>query len=284
MAVSDHGELNGTTGCRRRITGIVTTALSESPELISRALLVSQKINFPYIGRNNKGIKKLAKEYGVTGVFVVSGKRISFHLENSEFFFHPGMAKLRIMEMLKGKTDQMVKSMDICPGDAILDCTLGLGSDALVASYAAGPDGTVTGLESSPVIELLVREGLAEMRDESKARMIRAAERITTKNSHHLEFLTNTPEGTYDTVYFDPMFRHGIKGSPAMDAMRPLTEYSPLSCIVLQEALRVCRKRVVIKEKKGSTEFERLGIHRVGGGKYSPVAFGIIIKRGGGHG
>ena len=284
MAVSDHSDLSGTSGCRRRITGIVTTASSETPELISRALLVSKKINLPYIGRNNKGIKKLAKEYGVTGVIVVSAKRISFHLENKEFFYHPGMAKLRIKEMLKGKTDQMVKSMDICPGDAILDCTLGLGSDALVASYAAGPYGTVTGLESSLLIELLVREGLAEMRDEGETLMTRAAERITTLNSHHLEFLTNTPDGTYDTVYFDPMFRHCIKGSPYMDAMRPLTDHSPLNRLVLQEALRVCRKRVVVKEKKGSTEFTRLGIHRVDGGKYSPVAFGIIIKRGGGHG
>lgn len=284
MAANHHGNINEKAGCGLCIPGIVTTALSESPEFISRALLISQELNFPFVRRNNKGIKKLAEEYGVTGVIVVAGKRISFHMENGEFFFHPGMAKLRIKEMLHGKTDQMVKSMNICPGDAILDCTLGLGSDALVASFAAGPEGSVTGLESSPVIELLVREGLAGLQDAEEMEMTLAAERITTVNAHHFDFLRQAPDNAYDTVYFDPMFRLGIKGSSAMNAMRPLADQTPLCGLVLQEALRVCRKRVVVKEKKGSAEFQRLGISKAGGGRYSPVAFGIIIKRGGGHG
>ncbi len=263
---------------------IVTTALAEESGLKSRAVSIAGDLNLAFVKRDNKGLKKLASENGAFGVIVVSKQKISYYHEGMEFFFHPGMAKLRIKEMIDGKNDQMVKSMDIHPGDTILDCTMGLGSDALVASFATGPGGRVTGLENSVVIEYLVRLGLSDLAVSEETPLGRAAGGIVTLNVNHEAFLESATDSSYDIVYFDPMFRQCIEGSPAMDAMRPLTDSSPLSRRVVEEAFRICRRRVVLKEKKGSREFERLGFERIVGGKYSPVSFGIIDKRGGGHG
>jgi 16S rRNA (guanine1516-N2)-methyltransferase len=45
------------------------------------------------------------------------------------------------------------------------------------------------------------------------------------------------------------------------------------------EALRVCKKRVVIKERQGSNEFEKLGIEKYYGGKKSgAIVYGVIEK------
>ena len=46
----------------------------------------------------------------------------------------------------------------------------------------------------------------------------------------------------------------------------------------LVEALRVAKKRVVIKETKDSMEFKRLNISQIYGGKYSSVSYGVIDK------
>lgn len=42
------------------------------------------------------------------------------------------------------------------------------------------------------------------------------------------------------------------------------------------EARRVARRRVVMKERRESEEFERLGFFEVVGGKYSRVSYGVM--------
>jgi len=44
----------------------------------------------------------------------------------------------------------------------------------------------------------------------------------------------------------------------------------------VEQAKRIARRRVVMKEANGSGEFQRLGFSQVLGGKYSSVAYGII--------
>ncbi|GEA32096.1 hypothetical protein B0H37_001138 [Clostridium beijerinckii] len=45
------------------------------------------------------------------------------------------------------------------------------------------------------------------------------------------------------------------------------------------KTLRVCKKRVVIKERQGSNDFEKLGIEKYyGGKKSSSIIYGVIEK------
>src|SRR5690606_13208049 len=80
-------------------------------------------------------------------VVVLGGQGMRVHTERGELFYHPGMGRSRIRRLRKGGTDVMVTAMGLERGQRVLDCTLGLGSDAGVASYVVGEEGAVVGWE-----------------------------------------------------------------------------------------------------------------------------------------
>ena len=82
--------------------------------------------------------------------------------------------------------------------------------------------------------------------------------------------------GSYDAVYFDPMFRRPVHESEGMNALRVLADARALTAEVIAEARRVARRRVVMKERQGSREFARLGFTDLAGGKYSRIAYGVM--------
>lgn len=45
-------------------------------------------------------------------------------------------------------------------GDSVLDCTLGLAADAMLAAYTVGEAGRVVGLEANPNVAFIVRQGM----------------------------------------------------------------------------------------------------------------------------
>lgn len=258
----------------------VTTALRDDGGLAPRAGEIGSLLGVPFLPRDGRGLEQMIRAGGLEGILVVGKKRLSLVYPGGEFFFHPGMAKLRIKDLLNGKTDQMIKALDLRPGDSLLDCTLGLGSDAIVASFV-NESGMTTGIESSPVISLVVREGLAAYDGGEDPALVRAMRRIRVDCADYNHYLKCLPDKSVDVVYFDPMFRVPGKKSCAMEVLRPLANRSPLSPEALGDALRVAARRVVVKESRKSPEFSRLGIGIISGGKHSPVAYGIIEKRGG---
>lgn len=256
---------------------IVTTGLRSAPDRRLLAADLSRELECPFIPRKGRSLAALQAETGAGAVLVVGGRRVSLFYAGREFFFHPGMAKLRIRELRTGKTDQMVKAMDLRPGDRVLDCTLGLAADALVASYVVGERGRVLGLEASRPLAVIVRHGLATYSGE-RPDLIAAMRRIEVRHADHRTFLARVPDGAYDIVYFDPMFRRPLHRSSAMEPLRPLAEAAPLDIAAIAEAKRVAARRVVVKERRDSPEFARLGLARVQGGRYAPVAYGILER------
>ena len=70
------------------------------------------------------------------------------------------MSKNRLISYRRnGSIDPMVRSFALNPGDSVLDCTLGLGADAVVSSYFSGT-GKVVGLESAAAIAYVIRWGM----------------------------------------------------------------------------------------------------------------------------
>lgn len=172
----------------------------------------------------------------------------------------------------------MIKSMSLRPGDYVLDCTLGPGSDAIVASFVTGAEGRITGLEDSCVIAALVEHGLKTY-PEPEEELARAMRRIRIININHKEYLAGLAPRSYDIVYLDPMFRLPRRHSPAMDSIRTLANPHPLDREAVDLALKAAARRVVMKERRGSAEFQRLGFHRIEGGRYAPVVYGIIERK-----
>ncbi|MCQ2559150.1 MAG: class I SAM-dependent methyltransferase, partial [Clostridia bacterium] len=211
---------------------IVTTA--QSGRLSELAREWAKKLDCPFVARRDLNLSQLLQEEQAEAVLVVAAQKISCFYQGSEFFFHPSLAQLRILELERGQGDNLVHYLDLKPGDQILDCTLGLAADALTAAWAVGAKGRVTGLESSPIIAALVKDGLLNLAGNLAA----PASRIEVIQTDYRDFLLQAADNSYDIVYFDPMFRHKIKNSSAMDALRPFTNQSALEPELLAEAWR----------------------------------------------
>lgn len=256
---------------------VITTGLRSNPELEQLARELSNKLNINYIPREKHSIEVIKEATGAASVVIVNKEKILLYTAGKEFFFHPGLAKLRIKELQAGKTDQMIKAMDLHKGDTVLDCTLGLAADAIVASYVCGQGGKVVGIESSPLVAEIVRRGLKTYSGE-KAELLDSMSRVEVVNVNHLTYLCQLADNSFDVVYFDPMFRKPREQSSSMGTLRPVANNSALDYRAVTEALRVAKKRVVMKESRFSEEFNRLKFHTIQGGQYSPVAYGIINK------
>ena len=185
------------------------------------------------------------------------------------------MAHLRIKNLLRGHGDHLAAALALAEGLRVLDCTLGTGADAIVESFAVGATGTVTALESNPLIAAVIGGGLARATGDNYE-MHAAMRRITVHCTDALDYLRVQPEGSYDAVYFDPMFRRPLHESAGMNALRSLADMRALTDETVAEARRVARQRVVMKERRESGEFARLGFSEIMGGKYSRIAYGVI--------
>lgn len=258
-------------------TLVITTGLRTGSVLEEQARELSNTLQVPYLPREKHSLNFIRETSGATAIILVYQDKLSLVVDGKELFFHPGLAKLRIKEIQAGKNDQMIKAMGLQSGDSVLDCTLGLASDALVASYFVGSQGAVVGLEDSFAVAEIVRRGLQTYTGE-KAEMIAAMRRIQVVQTNHLCYLRDLPDCSFDVVYFDPMFRIPREKSSSLAPLRPLANHNPLTEEAIEEAIRVAKRRVVIKENRASQEFNRLGFHNIQGGKYSPVAYGVIDK------
>ncbi len=254
---------------------LVTTSYSPTAPVQEKARQVAEKLNVPMVDRDKQSLKSIYSRYNVSGIIVVSKIKVSFHSPAGEFFFHPAKSTMRIKEIKAGKTDQMIKAMDLKPGYSMIDCTLGLATDAIVSAYVTGVQGNVVGLESSPVISTLVEMGLKEY-TKGKKEVIEAMRRVRVLNVHHDQYLARLVPNSFDVVYFDPMFRYPFKSADyPVNPLRPLADHTPLERETIEEALRVARLRVVMKERRNSKEFCRLGADTITGGRHSPIGYGV---------
>lgn len=230
---------------------------------------------FPFVPRNRRSLEILLQENQADGVVIWHNEGPVLFNGQDKFFFHPSMAKNRLSAYRKhGTKDPFINACQLEDGDSLLDCTLGLGADAIVASYFT-PRGLVMGLESSPVIALVVKWGMGLYNSQLKW-LDEAIKRIKVVNSEHYEFLSGLADNSFDIVYFDPMFRQALLKSQAISPLRSLANPLPLDLRAIEQACRVARKRVVIKERAAGTELQRLGCSTIISGKHRKIAFGII--------
>jgi 16S rRNA (guanine1516-N2)-methyltransferase len=255
---------------------IVTTIKDPPTELLDTAADLATKLSIRYVPREECSIDALRSRCNVEGIIVVTRKQIELVMSAGCCFFHIGMAKLRIKNIREGKYDHMAQAMGVLPGDRILDCTLGLGTDAIVASYLAGSKGRVVGIESSPVVAEIVRRGLTAYDPEDKD-IKKAMRNIEVVTGDSLAYLQTLPDQSFDIVYFDPMFRRPVQDSSGIAPLREVANPEPISTKAVHEAKRVAKKRVVLKEAARSKEFTRLGFSKISGGKYSSVMYGYNV-------
>ncbi|MCL1804406.1 MAG: class I SAM-dependent methyltransferase [Clostridiales bacterium] len=260
----------------------LTTSAKAGAAQIGAAASLAERYRVPYIPRGGLGLGKL-REIHQMDYLVTVDRDMRVYMEEPPLHWHPSMAIPRFRRLMEGGEDIFLSAAALREGDEVLDCTLGLGTDALIAAWAVGDKGKVLGLEASPVIALVAEWGLgheAGKYDRRKAPASAAAGRIAVLAEEAGAYLRAQRTGQWDVVYFDPMFQKPNPRSDGMNHIRPLACYEPFTADILGEALRVCRKRVVLKERWFSALFRDLGAGRVVKTKYGPVAYGVWDKEG----
>lgn len=258
---------------------VVTTQRRPGERDQAEARDVARALDLPFVPRANLSLQRLALEASIVLIVAAGDRALWFPGLPQPWRFHGGLGVLRIRRLLRGLGDPLLDACDIREGDTILDATGGACADALVLAHAVGTGGRVEVIESSELLHTVVSHGVETIRFGEEA-VDSALDRMRVHRADHGSHLASMEDGAVDVVYFDPMFREPAKAPPGFGVIRMLANHSPLTEEVLQEALRVARRRVVVQDHREGSELERLGIPvSPTGGRYSSIRFGVLEKR-----
>jgi len=133
----------------------------------------------------------------------------------------------------------------------ILDATAGLGRDAFILATLGC---RVILVERSPLIAALLRDGLARALADANTRT--AAERMQLHGGDAVAVMERCAEhGRPDVIYLDPMYPHRSKSAlvkKEMRMVRALVGEDVDAPQLLEAALRIARKRVVVKRPRSA--------------------------------
>lgn len=236
---------------------IVTTAGRISEEMTAYAKEVAADLESKFVVRNEVPIYELHNTYN-EDVLVAGKNRLAIYPNGTEesFFFHPNSAMFRVKRLMRGEHDPFLQAAQLKEGMKMLDCTLGMASDSIVASYAVGNSGKVTGLEGNRYMAYIMEKGLKQW-DAGILEMNEAMKCITVKYTEHLTFLKQCEDSSYDVVYLDPMFEETVLESDGIRGLKYFALYNDIMDETIEEAKRVAKQRVVLKDHFRSSRFEK---------------------------
>ncbi|OKP66174.1 SAM-dependent methyltransferase [Paenibacillus helianthi] len=238
---------------------IITTGFDPIPEIEIRAKNLAIQTGTIYAQRGKLSMAKMVERYGDGEILVVLQEAVRLITPGMPpMEFHPSMGFVRAKRIIRGEHDPMLEAAGMVPGDSVLDCTAGLGSDSLLFAVHGGEESMVTALESSLPLCALLLEGMSHYVS-GQEKVNAALRRVRVVHSDHLAYLREQPDHSIDIVYFDPMFRVPLTDSAAISPLRQFANAAALSPESVAEAVRVARKTVLLKEKALSGEFSRLG-------------------------
>jgi hypothetical protein len=240
----------------------VTTPLQAdtASEAVAREAAARHGLRFAPRGR--RPLAEVADQATVDGLLVLTPEHALLWTPAGQRRWTPGMGFLRMKRVLARRAggpadatehDPLLEAAELRPGDRVLDATLGLGADALVAAAACGPDGRVVALEAAVALAAWVGEGLRRL-------PVEPARRIEVRAGDHAAQLASLPVASFDVVLFDPMFRHAREAPGGFDLVRRLADPRPLSAETLAAARRVARRWVVVKDGAPGWDLARLGL------------------------
>ena len=282
---------------KRPSSAWITTAPS-GDEAEAQALAV--RFGLAFRQRRGRSIEALLAEAGGAPLLVLAATSAELHLPHSPSAPGPpgdaaaeggaapsiegtgprafraslGLASLRLQRALAGEVDPLVLAAKLVPGDLVLDATLGLGGDALLASYATRAP--VLGLEESPLLAAFTQVSLRRPGGVGPL-LIAAREagaRIDVRCAEHGSVLAALASRSVDVVLLDPMFRLPSRASPLFGLVRALASSAPLTREVLREAQRVARRGVLVKDAAPGRELGRLGMSPLPSRRFPRIVFG----------
>lgn len=257
---------------------IVTVSQKANRTCRQEALRIAELLELPFAERNGHSLPALQEAHGGAAILVIEKDGAALYTgEDKLHRFHLSMAQLRLLRLRRGEKDHLLEAIGREPVTSFLDCTLGLGSDSLIVAYGHPECSQVLGLEGSVPLAWITNEGCRHFVHEDQL-VTAALRRIQVMAVRYGDFLQAAPDNSFDIVYFDPMFASPVADSPQFLALRGHLLEGGLEEKDFKEALRVARRRVIIKDRPFGDIFRRIPVHRMEGGKYSRIAYGIYEK------
>lgn len=241
---------------------IITTGGRPDKHSEMLAMEAVKALDSPFVERNKRSVFRLQEEYRAD-VLVAGKNRFELYRLGMEepFFFHPNSAAFRLKRLAKGERDPMVEAAALREGDSFLDCTLGLASDSIVASAVVGDSGKVLGIEADAAVAFITGRGLQSFSTNSE-QLCNSMSRIAVIPSVAIDYLHTQPDASWDIVYIDPMFHRPIEESSNFTPLRKAGVHGMLSQAWMEQAMRVCKRRVVVKDRFDSPVFDRFQLIR----------------------
>lgn len=259
-----------------RVT-VVTTA--GRPDELSEKLakFVCETLEIEFVPRQKRSVAALSRELQAN-VIVAGKNRYEYYAKgaNAPFFFHPNSAAFRLKRVARGEMEPLLEACQLKEGNSFLDCTLGMGADSMLAAFAVGAQGKVVGLETNRNIAFIVKHGM-QTYDTTKLPLTTCMRQIEVVHAEAVEFLRQQPADAFDVVYMDPMFEETIEEANNFEALRQAGSHLALTAEWMQEALRVAKKRVVLKAHYQSDYFECYGFQRFAR-QTAKFHYGVIEK------
>ena len=253
----------------------VTTIRNSTAPIIEEAKARAQALGFPYFQREDT-LEEMAARYQVDG-FLIYGKQLPYYWNGGEEYrFHMGTAVLRTSQMEKGNQDRLCRLLPTDDFCSVLDCTFGQAGDSSTMSWYLLGRGQVTALEKSPILSEIGRAGIAGYVDKDE-KLTKAVRRISLWHQDYKTFLQQAAPKSFDVIYFDPMFHHPVKREVNdMEGFRRAASYDGLAEEVLRLAMKVARKKIIVKERPFSPLFRNGLFTEVHGKKGQTTAYGVI--------
>lgn len=241
---------------------VITTAGRPDAVSLKLASKAAGVLGYEIVERNKKSVARIQKEQE-SAVLVAGANRYELFRVGMEkpFFFHPNSAAFRLKRLLNGETDPLIEATQLSKGDSFLDCTLGLASDSIIASYVTGDSGKVLGLEGDPDIAFIAKCGLHTFQSNS-VELTEAMKGIEVVHKDAVAYLKSQPDKSWDIVYIDPMFSAPIEESSNFTPLRQVGLKTSLTAEWIEQAKRVCKRRVVVKDRFDSPVFDKFNLER----------------------
>ncbi len=248
----------------------VTLSAAPEPALVEEARREAVRLGVPFVPRRaGAPLHRMLEEEGDV-MLVLERAHVSLWDRHGSVRWSPGIAALRLLALERGDPDNLVAAAQLREGDSVLDCTLGLGQDALVAARAVGTSGRVVGIEASPPLHALVSAGLRRLGT------LPSSGPVQTVRGDAGKLLAQAAPKSVDVVFFDPMFGRPKKAQPAFEMLRRYAEHAPLTPSMLEEAKRVARRAVVVKAARHSDDLRKLGLSPLPTSRYSAVCWARV--------
>lgn len=242
---------------------LISTAGRPDKVAESRAFAAQQALGYQVIPRNKRSVATLMATYD-SDILIAGKERYELYRKSmcEPFFFHPDTAAFRLKRLMRGEEDPLVAACQLSQGSSFLDCTLGLATDSIVASFAVGMTGRVMGIEADRDVAFITSTGLAQF--EPKFQELQdSMRRISVQQDCATSVLSQFPDHSWDVVYLDPMFSQTISESTSFTPLKLAGVQGGLTEDWVSEAIRVARKRVVVKAHYRDGVFEQFGFTRI---------------------